>query len=249
MHTVATALPYRGMFGAARPPELDPLPLPPRPMPSRQGLRPLKAWRYVGVYGAQLMICVAAARVGPAHQCFWAIWDRRAGSLHERTRLGRGRVRLGLGLAQIDEGDVQLTLQLFETAGVETVCRSGESYAWTRKQGGIAARGSLSVNGIRRCFVGLAVIDDTAAYYARHTSWSWSAGVGRSQDGRELAWNLVAGVNDPPRRSERTIWVDGEPHEAAPVTFAPDLGSVGGLRFDAEAVRESSENLGLIRSR
>jgi hypothetical protein len=94
-----------------------------------------------------------------------------------------------------------------------------------------------------------AVIDDTAAYYERHTAWSWSAGVGRARDGRELAWNLVSGVNDPPTNSERTVWIDGEPYEAPPCTFASDLSAVNGLRFHSEAVRERGENLLLIRSR
>ncbi len=50
----------------------------------------------------------------------------------------------------------------------------------------------------------------------RHTVWSWSAGVGTLTDGREVGWNLVEGVNDPPERSERAIWVDGEPFEPGP---------------------------------
>ena len=53
------------------------------------------------------------------------------------------------------------------------------------------------------------MIDDTAGYHARHTEWWWAAGVGRSRAGADVAWNLVTGVNDPPRRSERTVWVDG----------------------------------------
>ena len=48
-------------------------------MPARHGLRALKAWRYVGVYGPELMICMASVRVGPARQAFWAVWDRSSG--------------------------------------------------------------------------------------------------------------------------------------------------------------------------
>ena len=92
------------------------------------------------------------------------------------------------------------------------------------------------------------MIDDTAAYYQRHTRWRWSAGVGRTPDGRALAWNLVAGVNDPPEHSERTVWVDGDPHEVPRCAFADDLTAVDGLRFRAEATRERRENLGLLRS-
>jgi hypothetical protein len=42
---LALALPYRGTFGQPRPAALCGLALPPAPMPGRDGLRPLKAWR------------------------------------------------------------------------------------------------------------------------------------------------------------------------------------------------------------
>ena len=58
-----------------------------------------------------------------------------------------------------------------------------------------------------------------AATTRSHTVWDWSAGVGRTTDGRDVGWNLVSGINDPPQRSERAIWVDGEPTEPAPVSF------------------------------
>ena len=55
-------------------------------------------------------------------------------------------------------------------------------------------------------------------------------------------------MNDPPEASERTVWLDGEPREPGPSTFAEDLRSVDGLRFRPEAVRERRDNLLLIRS-
>lgn len=217
-------------------------------MPSRQGLRALKAWRYVGVYGPELMLCIGSVRVGPAHQTFWAVWDRTRGVLHERTTLGGGTVRLAYGRARVVDGGVSIDLALEETAGIESVCPSGQSYAWTRKQAGIRAVGTVHVPGATYTVDARAVIDDTAAYYERRTSWRWCAGVGVSADGHRLAWNLVAGVNDPPRGSERSVWVDGVAHEAAPADFNAELSAVDGLRFSAEAVRERHENLGLVRS-
>jgi len=249
LHTVAAAAPYRGSFGAPRPFAVQALPLPPDPMPSHDRHRPLKAWRYVGVYGPELMVCAATARIGRARQSFWAVWDRTTGRLRERTRLGRGRVTLTPGLTRIREAGVQVEIELVERAGIETVCASGDSYAWTRKQGGVRARGTVTLDGIERRLDARAVIDDTAAYYERHTSWCWSAGVGSDESGRAVAWNLVQGVNDPPRDSERTVWIDGDPHEPGPVQFGADLRSVGGLHFHEEAARVRDENLGLIRSR
>ncbi len=242
-------VPYRGAFGAARPAELGRLALPPAAMPGRQGLRPLKAWRYVGVFGPELMLCLASVRLGPARQSFWAVWDRDQRRLYERTRSGRGRVTITPGGVRVDDDGLRLQLGLEEEAGIETVCASGTSYGWTRKQGGIRAHGTIEIHGARaRKIDARAVIDDTAAYYERHTRWRWSAGVGHALDGRELAWNLVQGVNDPPRGSERTLWIDGEARELEPHAFDPELTSAGGLRFTAEATRERRENRLLVRS-
>jgi hypothetical protein len=224
------------------------LALAPAPMPARQGSRPLKSWRYVGVYGSELMLCIGTVRIGRARQSFWAVWDRAQGRLHERTRLGRGGVDLGWGRARVSDGHVNVDLKLSESDGVESVCASGASYAWTRKQGGIAATGTVEIEGRRQVVHAYGVIDDTAAYYERHTRWHWSAGVGTAEDGRPVAWNLVDGVNDPPQHSERTVWVDGQPSEVPPCRFAADLGSVDQLRFEPEATRERKENLGIIRS-
>ena len=217
-------------------------------MPSHDAGRPLKAWRYVGVFGPDLMLCLGAVRIGRTRQAFWAVWDRRRRRLHERTVLGRGRVRLTNGAARLLDPDVQIDLALDETAGVEAVCPTGHSYAWTRKQGGVRTRGTVVLDGEPRRLDALAVIDDTAAYYERHTRWRWSAGVGRAEDGRPVAWNLVAGVNDPPTGSERTIWIDGVTSEPPPCAFAEDLSVVDGLRFSPEATRERHENLLLVRS-
>ena len=219
-------------------------------MPSRHGVRALKAWRYVGVYGPELMLCMASVRVGPARQSFWAVWDRAQRRLHERTvTTGRsGPLWLWTGGASLSHRDLQVELALDEVAGIETVCPAGDAYAWTRKQGGIRAHGRVSIDGRTHEIDDHAIIDDTAAYYPRHTSWRWSAGVGTAINGRPVAWNLVTGVNDPPHNSERTIWIDGEPTEPPPCTFAADLTSVDDLRFHPEAERRHSQNLIVVRS-
>jgi len=241
-------LPYRGEFGAARPPALAALSLPPYPMPSHDRGRPLKAWRYIGVFAPELMLCLGHVRIARARQTFWAIWDRESQRLYERTVIGHGGLTLAPGFAQIADEEVQLELHLKESAGIEAICPAGRSYAWTRKQGGAHATGTIAIGHTRRAIDARAVIDDTAAYYPRRTSWRWSAGVGIARDGRELAWNLVSGVNDPPRDSERTLWIAGEPREVGPCRFADDLRSVDGLRFHSEAARDRRDNLLLVRS-
>ena len=121
---------------------------------------------------------------------------------------------------------------------------------WTRKQAGVAAHGTLCIDGgPEREIDALAVIDDTIGHHARHTEWHWSAGVGERPDGTPLAWNLV----DPPQGSERAVWVAGSPTEAAPVSFAADLSSIrcedgAELRFLAEAQRSRHDELLIVGS-
>jgi hypothetical protein len=216
----------------------------------------LKRWRYVGVYGPAAMLCVGSARVGPIPQAWWAVWDREAGRLSERTlrRVG-SRVRVDEpGRALVHDGAVRIELELDEEPGVEVVSADGRGYLWTRKQGGIAAHATVELEGRRIEVSGPAFVDDSAGYFARRTAWRWSAGTGTSADGRAVAWNLVDGVHDAARDSERTVWVDGEAREVGPVGFADDLSVVsfaegGELRCFAEAVRERDDNLLVFRSR
>jgi hypothetical protein len=218
--------------------------------------RPLKRWRYVGVFCEELMACAALVQVGPARQSFWAVHSREDGRLRERTSMlpRRGTVALDPGRLRVRDGGVLLDLALEEDAGIEACCTHGRGQVWTRKQAGIVARGTIALDGgPPRTIEALATIDDTAGYHARHTEWWWSAGVGESPTGQQLAWNLVAGVNDPPRGSERAVWIDGVPHETPPVTFAGDLSHIraedgSDLRFAPEAERRRHENLLIVRS-
>ena len=251
---------YRGAFGTIRPAAFDRVPLPPVRMPAWRGSRPLKRWRYVGVFGPDLMLCVGQVRVGPARQSFWAVWDRATRRLRERTLRSSGGVRLGLdrpGRVLVLGDGVEIDLALEEVDGVETIAPVAEragAYAWTRKQSGVRAHGTVVLDGVVRELDAFALIDDSAGYHARRTAWRWCAGVGRAEDGRRVAWNLVTGVNDPPRDSERTVWLGGVPIEVGPAArFADDLSAVAtddgvDLRFSAEAVRERRENLLVVRS-
>ena len=250
---VIDGLPYR-VEPRSQPADAPALPLPPAPMPGWRSGRPLKRWRYVAAFGEQAMICAGVVHIGPARQAFWAVWDREAQRLHERTRLlGRSRVHVAPGVLRVRDGGVEIDLLLSEEEGVQTVCPNGrDGYVWTRKQAGIPATGTLSLGGAQRELEARAVVDDTAGYHARRTEWWWSAGVGESDDGRALAWNLVAGVNDPPTGSERSVWVDGVAGETPSVRFSPDLDAIesaaGDLRFAAEAQRSRRERLLLVSS-
>lgn len=230
--------------------------MPAHPMALLRGGRPLKRWRYVGVFSEELMACAALVQVGPARQSFWALYLRGEEELYERTRLlpRRRELRLGRGRLLLRDRGLALDLALDEQTGIEARCPNGRQHVWTRKQAGIAARGTLTIAGRPpRAVAARAVIDDTAGYHTRRTEWWWSAGVGESPAGDALAWNLVSGVNDPPRGSERAVWVHGQPHEVEPVRFSVDLRRVDSadgsrLRFHAEAERSRSGNLLLFKS-
>jgi hypothetical protein len=252
----AVGLPHRmpPASADARPPGL---PLPPGRMPLWHRGRPLKRWRYVGVFGPELMCCFGAVAIAGLPQAFWAIWDRGERRLHERTRFRGGAVALNRGRIRVRERGVAVDLLFDEAAGapVEVVSAHGDAHVWTRKRAGLAFTGSVVLDGTERTLVARGVVDDTAGYHARRTAWAWSAGVGVAVDGGEVAWNLVDGVHDAVAGSERTVWVDGRPEEAPPVAFDDRLervGALGGgweLRCAAEAVRERDDRIGPLRSR
>ncbi len=230
------------------------LPFPPARMPLLRHGRPLKRWRYVGVFGPELMLCVGDARVGGVPQRWWSV-AQPDGSLHGRTTLGRGGVRLEGSRARVESDGVSIDLELGEGEPVEVVSPSGPNgYIWTRKLGGVSARGTVEIAGQGLELDAEAVVDDSAGYHRRHTAWRWSAGVGRTDAGERIAWNLVTGVHDAPVASERTLWVDGAPREVGPVEFAPDLSAVhfaegAALEFGGWAAREHEMSLLLVRNR
>lgn len=221
-------------------------------MPGWRRGRPLKRWRYVGAYGPELMLCVGDAHIGPVHQRFWAV-ATSDGRLRERTALfGSGGLKIEGPAIAIDAPGVRVRLRAEEAPGVETLSRHGESYIWTRKQGGIRVRGVIELDGRTIEFSERGMIDESAGYHARHTVWSWTAGVGHLEDGRAVAWNLVSGVHDAPENSERTLWIDGEPTELAQVEFTEDLTRIEGeatnLTFEAWSERRDETNALLLRS-
>jgi hypothetical protein len=228
--------------------------VPPERMPLLRRGRPRKQWRYAGVYAADVMLCVGEARIGPSRQVWWAVWDRETRRLTERTRqlIGRGRVTIGADRVHVVDDDVTIDLALVESPAVETLTPDPGGWAWTSKN--VArAHGSVRVAGRELAIDGPAVIDASAGYHPRHTSWRWSAGVGTTLDGRAVAWNLVDGVHDTPGASERSVWVDGRPAEVGTVDFEADLSGVsfaegGALAFAEESTRAREDNLILFRS-
>jgi len=213
-----------------------------------------KRWRYVGVFAEELMLCAARAEVGPMAQSFWVLWDRggRQQWAHTALRPGSREVVFDGSYLEINAPDLRASLRLGDSVPIEVTCPSGKSSAWTRKRAGVPINGTVEVPGRRWQVSGRGVNDESAGHHQRHTSWRWSAGVGRSAEGRDVAWNLVEGINDPPRGSERAIWIDGAPTEPPPAHFRGDdidLPEGDALAFSAESEHTHDDNYLLIRSR
>lgn len=272
MASAVDSLPWRGP-GPGRPD----LPMPPAKTPLRRNGSWRKRWRYLGAFSEELLVCAARVQVGPVGQTFWAVWDRERRELHERTRViapiargevwaeaadreGRGRIEWspehGGTVVRIEAparegGDaVRGFLRAGAATWAESVCPSGEreNYVWTRKRV-VPVECDVRIGERRIRVSARGVEDESSGYHPHHTVWSWSAGVGESVDGREVGWNLVSGINDPPQLSERAIWVDGRPSEPPPVSFEgleaivhPD----GRLEFSAECERAKEERRALV---
>jgi hypothetical protein len=209
-------------------------------------------------------------------QTFWVVWDREGRRMWERTRLrppgargevwtetldGEGSVEQGsdagslvrIDAHRVDGGEARAFLRLGAGPWVESVCPTSEGeYVWTRKRADVPVECDVRVGGQRWRVQARGMEDESAGYHPAHTVWSWSAGVGRTRDGRSVGWNLVEGINDPPERSERAIWVDGQPvEEPGPATFegleAIAFNDGARLQFSGECERKRSENRLIVR--
>jgi hypothetical protein len=263
------SLPWRGP-GEGRP---DEIPLPPGRMPFRFAGVNRKRWRYLGAFADDFMLCAARVQVGPLGQTFWAVWDRQEKKLYERTvfRLpgARGEVWtedndgnfvdtapdegcvVRVQAKESDSGPVTAFLRAGGGAWAESVCPNGDGgYVWTRKRTDIEVEVDIRIGGRRLRGMARGVEDESAGYHPKHTVWNWSAGVGTLTDGRSVGWNLVEGVNDPPERSERAIWIDGQPFEPEPVRFegveAVAFADGSQIACAAESERSRTEKRGPI---
>lgn len=217
------------------------------PLVHRGRLR--KRWRYVGVFSPDLSLCAATVKVGPATQEFWAVLVD--GKLHERTRRRGGRVSVVGDHVRVRDGQTWIDVHVDAAPPVEVVTPYAPGFAWTRKEGGGRAVGTVVVDGSSYDVDGLALTDDSAGFPPRHTSWLWSAGAGLSTTGQVVAWNTTVGLHDVEPLTESTVWVDGVAVAVPAGRIASDLSGVSGewdLAFTAAVVRRRSENLLLVRS-
>jgi hypothetical protein len=196
-----------------------------------------KTWTWVGVFGPDLMLCVARVRVGGLRRAWWAVWD--GARLWEGGPRG---VRVDARRAQVDAGEVRIGLALDPGRSIEVTTGP----AWTRKTP-VLAHGLVVVGGRRVEVAAPGLVDESDGRHPRHTAWRWAAGAGvTAAGGAAVAWNLVEGMHDG-SPSERCVWVDGEPHAVGPLAF-DGLDGVGDLRFSAVAKRAARESYVVLRS-
>ena len=266
MADAIATLPWRGP-GADRPD----LPIPPGRLPLRRNGVLRKQWRYVAAFAEPFHVCAARVQVGPLGQTFWAIVDRERGEILENTKLrlpgARGEVfreREGGGPApnlgrandaglvdHIATKQVRVRLRVGEGRWAESINPApDENYVWTRKRCDVPIHCHVRFGDREWKLDARGVEDESAGYHPHHTVWSWSAGVGTTRDGRSVGWNLVEGINDPEARSERAIWLDGEPTEPGPVRFE-ELDAIAfddgaRLEFACDRERRAAQKLPLV---
>ena len=263
------SLPWRGP--AEERPEL---PLPPGKMPIRFAGTWRKRWRYVGAYGEQVMLCAAKVRIGPFGQTFWAILDRRSGEVIEHTKQlrpsqrgevwterGGGDQGLGSGHDRDAPANADPRRRRHGQARLLRLRRLGgvglpERRRWLRldPQATVLDRADVDLGErgrIRETLRGIE--DESAGYHPHHTVWSWSAGVGACADGRNVAWNLVEGVNDPAAGASGRSGSTARTHRASPARSASTV-STGSrfedgtrLGFAADAERQAEENRFVVK--
>jgi hypothetical protein len=205
-----------------------------------------KSWQWVGAFGPDVMLCVARARVGVLRRTWWAVCEER------RLWEGTSGVTLTHERAQVKASGVRIGLTFMHGRPIEVTTGP----AWTRKTP-LAVKGLVVVGDRRIELAAPGLLDESAGRHARRTAWRWSAGAGVTPAGTDVIWNLVEGMHDgapPPRpgassalRSERTVWLGGEPHEVGAQPF-DGLSRVGDLAFTALATRAKRENYLVIAS-
>jgi hypothetical protein len=191
-----------------------------------------KAWRWVGAFGPDVMLCVATASVGGLRRSWWAVWDGER--LHEGTR----GVALPGSHASVRDGGVELDLALEGGRAVQ----AHNDVAWTVKTP-LRVTGTVMLGDRRRALDAPGLYDLSRGRHPRRTSWLWSAGAGTTAAGVPVFWNLVEGMFE----GECAVWVDGEPHRVGRLAF-DGLNGVGDLRFDAVATRAKRENYVVLAS-
>lgn len=133
----------------------------------------------------------------------------------------------------------------------------------TQKWAGLLGFGTLSAGGRTYSLDGgVAGLDYSQGYLARHTTWRWAMGVGRMPDGTALGLNLAEGINDETDEvNENALWIgprlvplsrarfDFNRQDALDEWRVHTTGGEVELRFRPLFAHREARNLLLVRSR
>ena len=181
------------------------------------------------------MLCVAHARVGVAAR-------GRGGRCGTATRLHEGTRARGVGRAR-DGPRPRCAARAGARARAAIEVTTGP--AWTRKTPLRVTRRPCSGAGSRS--TRRACSTSPRGRHARRTSWLWSAGAGVDPRARPSTGTSSQGLHDG-APSERTVWVDGEPHEVGPSAVRRPRGRRRSALHRARRLRARRENYLVIAS-
>ena len=208
--------------------------------------RPLKRWRYLGLYGEELMLCAANVRVagaapgvlgdvGPARRCARRRSSGRAAVVLDddarAVRPGRARAR---ARRRRRWRSPRATATPTSGRASSRCARPGRSTAAAVD----AARADRRLRRLPRAPHRLALVRGRRRDARRHARWPSTSS--------PASTTRAVG-------SERTLWVDGAARELPPATFDDDLRAVAFadtavLTFAEEARRARADDFKLFAS-
>ena len=147
-----------------------PRPAPARPHAALRGGRPLKRWRYVGVFGADLMLCVGVRAHRPLGQSAGGRCGTARRAARERTARGRGAGSVS-PRARGERRHVASTSSSTTVRRSRWSARTGESTCGRASAAACAPRGCRA-RGAGTRSTPPAIVDDSAGYHARDTAWA-----------------------------------------------------------------------------
>ena len=158
-----------------------------------------KSWRWVGAFGPDVMLCVARAQVGVAAPLVVGGLGRRAAARGHARRTFRPRAH-GARRRRADRAGARARAPIEVTTGAGVDAQD----AAAGDRHGARRRAPIAIDAA-------GLLDESARPARAPHAWLWSAGAGVAASGAAVVWNLVEGMHDGDP-SERTVWVDGEPH-------------------------------------
>jgi hypothetical protein len=172
--------------------------------------------------------------------------------------LARGGSRLDV---RVKIGELDIEAALDETAAppsITAIARLGDGLLdATEKRALTKVTGAARIEG-RTIDLSRAVggWDYTHGLLPRHTKWNWAFALGKTNDGRPIAFNVVQGFVG---EAECAAFLDGEVHPIVEPKFGFDVdrpelpwtlrGDGIDLTFETGAVHSQHTNLAVIRSR